>query len=198
MMGISREAVQRARRFVEANARPLDRAYLDCLLPTGAGSVDRVIAELARFQTPEGGFGRALEPDVRGPAASAIATSIGFQYLRGIDAVAGTALAQGAIAYLLATLDRQTWVWPAVDERVGEGPHAPWWAPNLARVRGYVLNPTAELLGYLYDHQADVPGEILEPVTQGVLDAVEAAGVIASPYELACCMRLVRAKALPA
>lgn len=33
---------------------------------------------------------------------------------------------------------------------------------------------------------------------QGMLSAVEAAGVIASPYELCCCMRLVQTKALPA
>lgn len=197
---ISTAAVQRARRFVEANARPLDRAYLDYVLPAGAGagSAERVIAELARFQTAEGGFGHAIEPDVRAPAPSAIATSIAFQYLRGIGLAARAELALPAIAYLLATLDRQDWVWPAVDARVEEGPHAPWWAPNLARFRGYVLNPTAELLGYLYDHRADVPDEVLEGVTQGVLGAVEAAGVIESPYELYCCMRLARTSALPA
>lgn len=195
---ISRAAVQRARRFVEKNARPLDLAYLDYVLPTGAGSADRVIAELARFQTPAGGFGRAIEPDVRTPAPSAIATSIAFQYLRGIGPAAGADLARGGIAYLLRTLDRQAWVWPAVNERVEEGPHAPWWAPNLARFRGYVLNPTAELLGYLYDYRADVPGEVLKRVTQAVLSAVEAARVIESPYELYCCMRLVQTNGLPA
>lgn len=197
---ISRAAIQRARRFVETNARPLDLAYLDYVLPegAGAGSAERVIAELARFQTAEGGFGRAIEPDVRTPAPSAIATSIAFQYLRGIDPAGRASVARGGIAYLLATLDRQAWVWPAVDERVGEGAHAPWWAPKLGRFRGYVLNPTAELLGYLYDYRSDVPDEVLERVTQGVLSAVEAVGVIESPYELYCCMRLVRASALPA
>ncbi len=195
---ISTAAVQRARRFVESSARPLDLAYLDHVLPegAGAGSAERVIAELARFQTADGGFGRAIEPDVRTPAPSAIATSIAFQYLRGIGPAARD-FALPAIAYLLATLDRQAWVWPAVDARVGEGAHAPWWAPDLARFRGYVLNPTAELLGYLYDHRADVPDEVLERVTQGVLGAVEAEGVIESPYELYCCMRLVQTNALP-
>lgn len=195
---ISGAAVQRARRFVETIARPLDRAYLDYVLPTSAGSADLVIAELARFQAPEGGFGRALEPDIRTPAPSAIATSIAFQYMRGIGLAAQGYLAPAAIKYLLATLDRRAWVWPAIDERVDEGRHAPWWAPNLARFRGYVLNPTAELLGYLYDHRADVPDEVLERVSQGVLSAVEAAGVIESPYELCCCMRLVQTNGLPA
>ena len=35
-----------------------------------------------RFQNDDGGFGRALEPDFRLPASSAIATAVGFQYLR--------------------------------------------------------------------------------------------------------------------
>ena len=82
---ISAEAVQRARAFVAQNGRPLDRAYLDHRLAATADSAARVVAELTKFQTVEGGFGRALEPDVRTPAPSAIATSIAFQYLRGIE-----------------------------------------------------------------------------------------------------------------
>lgn len=195
---ISAEAIERARRFVAQNARPLDRAYLDHRLAASAGSAARVVAELAKFQTIEGGFGRALEPDVRTPAPSAIATSIAFQYLRGIERQAQADLAGAAIAYLVRTVDRQAWVWPAIDERVGEGPHAPWWTPNLARFRGYALNPTAELLGYLYAYRAGVPEDVLDRVTQTVLAAVETAGVIESPYELMCCMRLAQTDATPA
>ena len=66
---ISAEAVQQARAFVAQNARPLDRAYLDHRLAATADSAARVVAELTKFQTVEGGFGRALEPDVRTPAS---------------------------------------------------------------------------------------------------------------------------------
>ena len=194
---ISAEAVQRARAFVAQNGRPLDRAYLDHRLAATADSAARVVAELTKFQTVEGGFGRALEPDVRTPAPSAIATSIAFQYLRGIEPWAPADMAGAAISYLVRTVDRRAWVWPAIDERVEEGAHAPWWTPNLERFRGYALNPTAELLGYLYAYRAGVPDDVLDRVMQTVLAAVAAAGVIESPYELMCCMRLAQTDAAP-
>ena len=197
-MRISAQAVERARRFVAQNARPLDQAFLDHRLTATADTAARVVAALAKFQTVEGGFGRALEPDVRTPAPSAIATSIAFQYLRGIEPSATAGLAGAAISYLVRTVDRQAWVWRAIDERVEEGPHAPWWTPNLERFRGYALNPTAELLGYLYAYRAGVPEDVLDRVTQTVMAAVEAAGVIESPYELMCGMRLAQTAAVPA
>jgi hypothetical protein len=191
---ISKAAIDRGRAFVEAHARPLERAHLAFVLD-GPGHASAVMEELARFQTSEGGFGRSLEPDVRGPAPSAICTSVALQHLRTIGAPGGAQMVRAAIGYLLDTLDRDRRVWPAVDERVGEGPHAPWWEPGLPRFRGYVLNPTAELLGYLYDYRADVPDEVLDRVTARVLEALSEA--IESPYELHCCMRLAQTRTLP-
>lgn len=197
---LSKAALDRARRFVETTARPLDAAYLDFALPGGASKDrrDRALGELAKFQTPDGGFAHALEPDVRTPAPSAIATSVAFQYLRGIDPPQQAPLVKAAIDYLVRTIDREAWVWPAIDERVSEGPHAPWWVPNLERFRGYLLNPTAELMGYLYDHRRYVPDDVLTGVTDNVLGAVENIDLIESAYELCCCMRLVRTAGLPA
>ena len=197
---ISKAAIDRARRFVETTARPLDAAYLDLVLSGGSvhEARDRALGELATFQTAEGGFAHALEPDVRTPAPSAIATSVAFQYLRGIDPPGDAPLVKAGIDYLVRTLDRQAWVWPAIDERVHEGPHAPWWVPDLARFRGYLLNPTAELLGYLYDHRRYVPDEVLAGVTDTVLGAVARIERIESAYELYCCMRLARTAGLPA
>lgn len=193
-VAISQAAIERGRAFVEARGRPLERAHLAFALkgPPGAGAV---MEELARFQTADGGFGKGLEPDVRGPASSAICTSVALQHLRAIGASAEMQMVEAAIGYLLRTLDRERGVWPAVDERVGEGPHAPWWEPGLPRFRGYALNPTAELLGYLYDYRALVPDEVLNRVTAGVLEAL--AEVIESSYELHCCMRLAQTRALP-
>ena len=196
---ISMHALDRACRFVETAARPLDRAYLEYAL---AGPKDqafaRAIRELAKFQTSDGGFAHGLEPDIRGPAPSAIATSVAFQYLRAIEAPASTPIVRAAIEYLVRTIDRDAWVWPAIDERVKEGPHAPWWTPNLERFRGYVFNPSAELLGYLYDYRAFVPADVLVGVTSKVLQAIESIEVIGSVYDLYCCMRLAHTETLPA
>jgi hypothetical protein len=191
---ISKAAIERARRFVERAGRPLDRVLLDRAHPDALG---RLVGELARFQTPEGGFGHGLEPDLRTPAPSAIATSVAFQYLRSVDAPGTLSMVKAGIDYLVRTVDRQAWVWPAVDARVSEGPHAPWWAPKLDRFRGYVFNPSAELLGYLYDYRTQAPDDVLNGVTSTVLRAVEAVEVIESAYELSCVMRLLHTKALP-
>lgn len=43
---------------------------------------ERVVAELARFQNDDGGFGYALEPDLRTPSSSALATGIGLHMLK--------------------------------------------------------------------------------------------------------------------
>lgn len=178
----------------------MDQAYLDYALLAGSKdrALDRVVRELAKFQNPDGGFAHGLEPDVRAPTSSAIATSVAFQYLRAIDAPAHIPIVTRAIEYLVRTVDRETWVWPAIGESVEEGRNAPWWAPNLERFRGYVLNPSAELLGYLYEYRSCVPDDVLVGVTAKVLHAVESIDVIGSVYELYCCMRLVQTKSLPA
>jgi hypothetical protein len=196
---ITRQAMDRARGFVETHGRPLDQAYLARLGPDGAGedALSRLLRELAAFQTPEGGFGRAIEPDLRTLTPTPFATSVALQYLRGAGAPAALPIVKAAIDYLVRTVDRQSWMWPAVDERIEDAPHAPWWTPT-AELRSNVLNPSAELLGYLYDYRQHVPDEILDRVTARVLSAIESAGVIAGAYDLTCCMRLVQTESLPA
>jgi len=69
MKRLSREAFDRARQFLKTQARPLDRAMFEYRFE--GASAESVIAELARFQNDDGGFGRALEPDLRTPDSSA-------------------------------------------------------------------------------------------------------------------------------
>jgi hypothetical protein len=196
---ITKHALENARRFVRTHGRPLDQAYLACLEPSGAAedALGRLLRELAAFQTPEGGFGRAIEPDLRTPTPTPFATSVALQYLRSAGAPASLPLVKAAIDYLVRTIDRQSWMWPAVDERIEDAPHAPWWMPT-PELRSNVLNPSAELLGYLYDYRQHAPDEIIDRVTARVLGAIENAGAIAGAYDLICCMRLVQTDSLPA
>ena len=55
MKKLSREAFDRARDFIKAQARPLDRALFEHRFE--GASADLVIAELACFQNDDGGFG---------------------------------------------------------------------------------------------------------------------------------------------
>lgn len=50
------------------------------------GSVDAVLAALGPYQNNDGSFAHSLEPDLRTSALFAIATTVGFQILREIQA----------------------------------------------------------------------------------------------------------------
>ena len=79
MKTLSGRAFERASRFLLEQARPLERALFRQRFE-GAGAEGALVA-LSAFQNEDGGFGRALEPDLRSPSSSALATAIGLQTL---------------------------------------------------------------------------------------------------------------------
>ena len=105
MKQLSRAAFGRARRFLETQARPLDRAMFEYRFE--GSSAESVIAELAHFQNEDGGFGRALEPDLRTPSSSALATGIGLRTLEELQCPADHPMTRRAVQYLLSTFDHQ-------------------------------------------------------------------------------------------
>src|SRR6185503_12022171 len=74
---LQKEAFQRARKFLQTKARPLDRELFRFWFEDGTR--ESVEAELERFQNEDGGF-HGLESDLRLPQSSPIATSLAFQY----------------------------------------------------------------------------------------------------------------------
>ena len=62
---LSPNGFTRARNFLQLHARPLEKAFFS--LAFEAGSVDPVLTELQKYQNADGGFGLALEPDLRTP-----------------------------------------------------------------------------------------------------------------------------------
>ena len=136
-----------------------------------AGSADAVLAALASYQNDDGGFGHSLEPDIRTPASSAVATTIAFQILREIRAPANHALVRKGIEYFVNTYDVSRQVWPIVPPEVTEAPHAPWWSyDKIAETFGqFLVNPRAEIVGYLHDYSDGVPPQLLKTSTAAVL-----------------------------
>ena len=100
------EAFDRVRQFLKTRARPLERALFEHLFE--AAPAESVIAELAHYQNKDGGFGRALEPDLRTPSSSALATGIGLGTLKELGCSADHPMVRQAVSYLLATFDHQT------------------------------------------------------------------------------------------
>lgn len=176
MKRLSREAFERARAFLKSEARPLDRALFEHEFEGAPG--ERAIEELARYQNQDGGFGRALEPDLRTPSSSALATEIGLTLLKELGCGAGHPMVQKAVRYLLATLDPGTRVWRVVPGDANGYPHAPWWhdeGGSLARTFDHFeITPRAGLVGLLQHYSSLVPAAWLEDLTERAVAAVEA------------------------
>jgi hypothetical protein len=194
MSSLSSSGFAQARRFLLEDARPLERSRF--LYAFEGGSVDDVLAELASFQNADGGFGNALEPDLRTPASSALATSIAFQILRELPAGSGAELAAGAIGWLSEHYDPEARSWPIIPEAANHASRAPWWnhdGETAAKSKG---NPLPELAGYLFDFE-DISSPALREEAFSAAQAYLDGCAELEMHELQCYVRLLDTRDLP-
>jgi hypothetical protein len=118
--------VDSAERFVLANARLLDRHRLAVLLHRAP--VTPVLDALRAYRNPDGGFGHALEPDVRGPGSEPVATLHALEVLAEIEALDDPTLT-GVGAWVASIADPDGGV-PFVLPAAAAYPHAPWMVPS--------------------------------------------------------------------
>lgn len=192
----------RAKEFVMTHTRPLEQHIFAHYFEDD--SADAVLGALATFQNPDGGFGNALEPDLRLPDSSVLATTVGLQVLREFGAAQNHPLVRGAMDYLMQTYDADLNAWPIIPPNTDDAPHAPWWTyseNNAEAWGGYLLNPRAEIVGYLWDYAALVPSDIGDIASRLTIDVMDHVGEYAQDIEmhdLLCLKRLVETGALPA
>lgn len=197
-MRLTQEAQERAAAYLCEQARPLERSLF--AYHFRGGPAKDVYTQLGEYQNRDGGFGRALEPDLRLEASSVVATTVGLQVLRELEASEDHPLVRGAVRYLLDTYDPEGQVWPIIPSTANEAPHAPWWVYDEElpqRWGGFLANPRAEIVGYLYDYAGLVPDELRENLSAGVLEHLEAQADAIGMHEVLCHLRLVETKALP-
>ncbi len=197
MKKLSRAAFERGLSFVGAQGRALDRALLAYYFEDG--SAEGVFAALASYQNDDGGFGHGLEPDLRTPASSVIATTVAFQHFRSLGAPAVHPVVRKAIAYLRNAYDASRQVWPIIPPEVENAPHAPWWdyAGSEAGFGGFLVNPRVEIVGYLHDYSAAVPAELLETLTAAVFEHLDSLPDEMEMHDLICFVSLAETAALP-
>ena len=196
-MNLSTDAQASARAFIVAHARPLERAWYAYQFESGPA--EAVLDTLAAFQNADGGFGHGLEPDVQLPNSSAIGTTVGLQHLRELNADASNLLVKWAIAYLLATYDPSIQTWQIIPDNVDDAPHAPWWAFDdelSQRWRGFLANPRAEIVGYLYEYASLVPQELRDQLGEAAASYIEGDPHL-EMHDLLCYIRLVETDTLP-
>lgn len=178
MKYLSKESFEKAKVWIENNARPLEKARMHSHFDGGDES--EVIKELLKFQNTDGGFGHALEPDLRTPNSSILATSLAFQ----IQYI------ESSNKYLLNNYDRKNKTWRIIPPSAEDSPHAPWWNQigREEHFSGFHLNPTAEILGYLSEFDRDLGEKIYSMVKN--LKEIEM-------HDFLCCKRLSESKNIP-
>lgn len=197
---LSSERYAQARKYLLSSARPLEAAIFRYRFEEG--DAEAVFTELAKFQNSDGGFGKALEPDLRSPASSPLATTSALQRLRMLHAPAQHSLVDGAIRYLVTAYDPACQSWPLVPPESEAVPHAPWWnQEGLAeRFGNFAVNPRAEVLGYLHEFadETDVQAATLRDTLTPIVfnDLLQRTDQL-SGDAFFCCQRLIDSPGLP-
>ena len=137
--------------FLAARARVLDRRMFERLFRGGAA--EPVRNAVAAYRNADGGFGHALEPDLRTPASQPAAVEMALRVMDlagawderlvrdAIDWLSAIAPAEGGAAF--------------VEPSVSEGPHAPWWVP--AEGHPASLIQTGQIAAMLYAREIAYP-----------------------------------------
>ena len=130
--------------FLAGHGRVLDRRLFERLFSGGAA--EPVRDAVAAYRNADGGFGHALEPDLRTPASQPAAVEMALRTLdladawderlvrAAIDWLAAVAPARGGATFVLPTLS--------------QGPHAPWWVAPEGNPASLIQ--TGQIAGLLY------------------------------------------------
>lgn len=171
------EAFARARAFLLERGRPLEAARFRHAF--GGGRMEDVLEALAHSRNPDGGFGRALEPDVRAPESSVLATATALEVLHDLGVPASNDLLTGAVAWLREHLHVTPGgsVWPFLPPEAAAHPHAPWWnqaGPEAlaAAFGGFRVNPRAGIVARLWRWPELLPEGLLALLTVETRDAI--------------------------
>jgi hypothetical protein len=180
MKQLSQKAYERAQQYLFRHGRPLERALYQHHFENAA--VDEVLIELMHFQNEDGGFGHALEPDLRTPESSALATGIGVQLLRDLECQPDHPMVSKAVGYLMRTFDEKARIWPATASNANDHPHAPWWHDengSLGRVfDGFRIIPRALITGLLQHYSTLVPAGWLDGITEETVRYIETVDIL--------------------
>jgi hypothetical protein len=140
----------RAETFIWSNARLLERQLF--AYHFRRGSREAVLAALRAYQNEDGGFGQALEPDIRCPDSQPVPVQHALEIMDAVGADA--AMARRACDFLAAITTAEGGV-PFVLPSARDYPHAPWW--NAHDDPPASLNPTAAIVGLLHKLGVDHP-----------------------------------------
>jgi hypothetical protein len=118
--------IQAATTFVHANARLLDRHRLAHLLD--GGDPEPVVQALRAYRNPDGGFGNAIEPDMRAPDSQPVGIHTAIEFLEEVG-VRDDPMIAGAADWL-GSVERPGGGVAFCLPSVLDHPRGPWWEPS--------------------------------------------------------------------
>ena len=140
-----------AENFIWSAARLVDR-HRYALLFKG-GSAEPVIDALRGYGNHDGGFGHALEPDLRSPESQPAATLYALEVLNEAGAADGD-LARAARAWISLVAAPDGGI-PSVLPGFEDYPHAPWYQPEPGSVLTFALAAVSHAGGVTGDEWLD-------------------------------------------
>ena len=143
--------IDAARNFVLGHGRLLDRRRFDLLFEDGDRSIagGLVLRALLAYQNPDGGFGSALEPDLRSAESQTVCAEVALRMMGELDTI--DAAAVRALCDWCAANAVDGGGLPFALPAVASGPRAPWWQATDEPS----LNPTAAIVGLLVKFDID-------------------------------------------
>jgi hypothetical protein len=144
---MSTKKLRSIRTWLIRNSRPLDVARW--YFQFEDGKAQNVLKALAAYQNSDGGFGHGLEPDLRTPYSSPIATWSATLILREIKfPTMANQMIDKILNYLDETLIENRW--PTTIPEINEAPHAPWWHFSKEN-EFWGWNPSVELAAFIIE-----------------------------------------------
>jgi hypothetical protein len=131
--------------FLAARARVLDRRVFQRLFQDGAAGAVR--DAVAAYRNDDGGFGHALEPDLRTAASQPAAVEMALRIMD-LAGAWDESLVRAATDWLVTVAPAEGGATFA-EPTLSQAPHAPWWAA-FAEGNPVSLIQTGEIAGTLY------------------------------------------------
>lgn len=181
--------------FLHAS-RPLERALFSFHFENAPAAP--TLAELARFQNPDGGF-HSLEGDIGFTASTVLSTCHALHILHELGATTSDPIVQRTLTYLTASFDPALDAWHIIPPHDNSQPHAPWWHytnETVEKWHRYQDNPRPDVLACLYLFPSEKTDQLREHVTTVTLERLRNPAAI-DLDSLRCYLRLVEACGIP-
>jgi hypothetical protein len=175
----------KAAAFIAANARVLDQRRFERLFADGSATPVR--DAVAAYRNADGGFGHALEPDLRGPGSQPAAAEMALRVLDEADAWDEN-LVRGACDWLTAVAPEEGGAAFVEAAPLADGPHAPWWVPEQGHPASLIA--TGMITGTLHARGFQHPW--LGQATEVMWTRISQAGAETGGYEMFGVLRFLQ------